>query len=127
MKKFAPITIPLGLLLIFAAMLAPFFMATNQLAMTFYPYVYTAGAVLILVTRLFTPAYKGKDIKLRGLYRIEKWSSIVFCAAAIILVMRVGAMRDWVALTLAGAILTLFANIAIPMRESKLAKNTDRG
>lgn len=111
--------IPLGMLLILLSTAVPFFMRGNATAIKIYPYVYAAGAVLLLLLRLFTP-YKGKDLRLKRLYRIDAWVPVFFCAAAFFLFYPGAEMRDWIAFTLAGAALRIFTSIAIPLRESKL-------
>lgn len=85
-----------------------------------YAYIYGAGALLSLAGRIFmrTP---NSSLVLRRLYRIEIWSSIFFCAAAVFMYMRT-APRDWVALTLAGGMVMLYTSIRIPREIRKARK-----
>ena len=111
----------MALLLVLAATLVPFFMQDTPWAQTAYPYVYSAGALMLLIIRLFTP-FKGNDARLKRLHRIESWSAVFFCVAAFFLFYPGAALRDWLAFTLAGAIIQIFTSLAIPAREAKVAR-----
>ncbi|MCM1066738.1 MAG: hypothetical protein NC418_04080 [Muribaculaceae bacterium] len=117
----AAILAPVALIIIFAATLAPFFLREQAWAQAAYPYVYAAGALMLLLVRLFTP-YRGKDLKLKRWHRIESWSAIFFCAAAVFLFIPGAALRDWLAFTLAAAMIQLITSLMIPAREAKIAK-----
>ena len=110
---------PSGLLLILAATAAPFFLSGHDWAQEAYPYVYIAGALILLVSRLFQKHPKTDDLRLRRLYRLEVWVAVIFCVAAFFLFYPGAALRDWIAFTLAGAALQAYTSIAIPNRESK--------
>ncbi|MDE6351603.1 MAG: hypothetical protein K2K88_00460, partial [Muribaculaceae bacterium] len=62
-----------GMLLIVAGTLMPIWRLDNNI----YKYVYAVGAVMLLVSRLFNP-YRGTDLRLKRLVRIESWSAIFF-------------------------------------------------
>jgi len=85
-----------------------------------YPYVYGAGAVLSLVGRIFSRTQSG-SLVLRRLYRIEMWSSVFFCAAAVFMYLRT-APRDWIALTLAGGMIMLYTSFRIPREIRKSSR-----
>lgn len=85
-----------------------------------YKYLYAAGAVIMFVCSLLSP-YRGKDLKLRRLYRIQSWGAIMFCAATFFLFWPEGTMRDWIAFTLAGAVIRAYSNFAIVARQRKIA------
>lgn len=110
----------MALLLVLGATAVPFFLHDIELARTAFPYVFSAGALLLLLARLFTP-YRGKDSQLKRLHRIESWSAIIFCVAAFFLFYNPYQLRDWLSFTLAGAVIQIITSIAIPLRESKLA------
>lgn len=114
------IIVPVALLLVLGATAVPFFLHDIELARTAFPYVFSAGALLLLLARLFTP-YRGKDSQLKRLHRIESWSAIIFCVAAFFLFYNPYQLRDWLSFTLAGAVIQIITSIAIPLRESKLA------
>lgn len=115
----AAIGVPVALLLIFAATLIPFFFMGNSTAKAIFPWIYTTGAVVLLLVRLFTP-FQGTDLRLKRLHRIESWVAIIFCVAAFFLFYNPYQLRDWLAFTLAGAVLQVITSIAIPAREKKL-------
>ena len=120
------IVAPLALLLILAATAVPFVLRKCEPAMESYRYIYAAGAAVLLLARLFSPSSGIADLRLRRLMRIESWSAVFFCAAAVFLFYPGAELRDWLAFTLAGAALQIFTSLAIPARESKLAKEKDR-
>lgn len=113
------IGVPLGLALILLATAVPFVLMGSSWADPAYKYVYAAGALLLLVARLFSP-FRGSDMRLKRLHRIEAWSAVFFCAAAVFLFYPGASLRDWIAFTLAGAIIQVITSIAIPAREAKL-------
>lgn len=117
--RLAAVGAPLALLVIFLATLVPFLLMDNMIAREVFPYVYSVGALALLLVRLFTP-FKGKDLKLKGWHRIESWTAIIFCVAAFFLFYDPNQLRDWLAFTLAGAVLQAITSIAIPAREKKL-------
>lgn len=115
------IVAPIGLLAVFAATAAPFFMRNLPWAISAYPYVYTAGAFVVLAARLLS-MYPTDDRRLRSLYRLEKWSPAIFLAGAALLFYNPTTLRDWLAFTLAGAMLQVYTGFAIPRRQARLAK-----
>ena len=117
--RLAAVGAPMALLVIFLATLVPFLLMDNEVAREVFPYVYSAGAIALLLVRLFTP-FKGTDLKLKGWHRIESWTAIIFCVAAFFLFYNPHQLRDWLAFTLAGAVLQAITSIAIPAREKKL-------
>ncbi len=112
---------PIALLIILIATIVPFFLMNVEWAQAAYPYVYSAGALILLVARLFSP-YRGTDMRLKRLHRIESWSAIFFCVAAFFLFYPASQLRDWIAFTLAGAAIQVFTSIAIPNQERKAAR-----
>lgn len=92
-------------------------------AMTWWKYVYAAGALCFLVGKIFSP-YRGEHPRIKRLYRIETWSAIFFCAAAFFLFYNGNATRDSWAFTLAGGALLIFTTIMIPrVARRELKKN----
>lgn len=125
MKKIAPILTPVGLLIVAAATMWPLMFqpeALNPLlGIVWYKYLYAAGALLMLVGRLFTPSNE-TDMRLRRLQRIESWSAIFFCVAAFFLFYQDGKPRDWLAFTMAGAAIQVIASVMTTLRRKKLGK-----
>lgn len=114
--------VPVALLLILGATMIPFFLENNATAQTLFPWIFSAGALMLLLIRIFTP-FRGTDLRLKRWHRIEAWSAIFFCAAAFFLFWPEGQLRDWLAFTLAGAVIQIITSIAIPMREARLLRD----
>ena len=103
-----------GLLIILAAAALPFFHMTRTTAAI----VYSAGAAILLVARIFTRTPEGASIRLRRLLRMEIWTALVFAAGAVFLWLPIkpgeGAGNDWLAFTIAGGLLTAYTSLMIP-------------
>ncbi len=97
-------------------------------------YVFAFGAVLALAER-FTERYKGKNLRIRRLYRMGKVSAMFYCVSAFfqsstILNTNMGQSwgnRDWLAFLLAGALLQIYASFAIQHEENKEKKKNQIG
>lgn len=73
-----------------------------------YKWLYSAGAVVCLLATLFTPSLpKDAPLRERRWSRIEGWSSIFFCVGAFFMWYPGAAPRDWLAFTLAGAVIRI--------------------
>lgn len=107
----------IGMLLIVAGTVMPIWRLDNDV----YKYIYSVGAVMLLVSRLFNP-YKGENIRLKRLVRIESWSAIFFCVAAFFMFYDQTSARDWLAFTLAGGVIQVYTSIMIPREEMKNRK-----
>ncbi len=115
-----------GLLVIALGTLLPIFYIRLGLdVMGWWKFVYAGGALCFLIGKLFSP-YTGKHPRIKRLYRIEAWSAVFFCVAAFFLFWNDGELRDVWAFTLAGGVLLVFTNIAIPIVARKAMKaNSD--
>ena len=109
---------PVGLILVAAATLVPLFSGGFH-HMDLMRWLYAAGALWMLVARLFSP-YRGTDLRLRRLVRMQAWSALFFVAAAVFLFLPGTAPRDWLALTMAGAVVQVIASVMIPHRMQQL-------
>lgn len=89
---------------------------------SWYKYLYAAGALLMLIGALFSP-FKGKDLRLKRLFRLQSISAIMFCVAAFFLFWPGATLRDWIAITLAAAVVRAYTNFAIVARQRKLASD----
>ncbi len=106
--------VTIGMLLIAAAIVVPIFAG---IAAPVYRWLYAAGALILLIGRV-TSRYKGDNLRLRRLYRIETWSALFFCVAAIFLFYPPGNnLRDVLAFTLAGGIIQIYTSIMIPKQQ----------
>ncbi len=112
--------ITIGMLLIAAGTVMPLLMQNGDNDL--FKYVYGGGAIMLLIGRLFT-SYKGNNIRLKRLYRIESWSAIFFCVAVFFMFYEGAEARDWLAFTLAGGAIQIYTSIMIPRT---IAKNDKR-
>ena len=115
---------PVGLLLIAVATLLPLFNGGFAHLHTL-RWLYAAGAVWMLVCRLFSP-YRGSDLRLKRLTRMQSWSALFFVAGAVFLFVPGTSPRDWLALTMAGAVIQIIASLMIPARMAKLAREKEK-
>jgi drug/metabolite transporter (DMT)-like permease len=79
--------------------------------------VYCVGAVCTLIGRILTK-YHGKDMRVRRLVRIQVWSAIFFCAAGFLMWYSQDP-RDWLAFTLAGALVQCYVSIVLPRAQKQ--------
>lgn len=117
--KTAYIVSTAGFAMIAAAMAVPLLNGPEYTG-TWYFYLYATGAALMVICSLLTP-YRGRDKKMKMLRRIQTWSSLLFVAASVLLFWPGSTMRDWIAFTLAGAVLRGYSSIAISNRLRKQA------
>jgi hypothetical protein len=92
-----------------------------QLMSPTFKYIFSAGAVLLFVSRMFSP-YTGSVARVRRLYRIETWSAIFFLVAGFFLFYEPETTRDWLAFTLAGGAIQIYTSIMIPRAIKKALK-----
>ena len=103
------------MLLIAAGTVMPLLMQDGS---DLFKYVYGGGAVMLLIGRIFT-SYKGDNVRLKRLYRIEGWSAIFFCVAVFFMFYEGANARDWLAFTLAGGAIQIYTSIMIPRTIAK--------
>lgn len=87
-----------------------------------YKWIYSAGALAVLVAALLTPAPAVADLRERRWKRIESWGALFFAAAAFFLWYPGGTPRDWLAFTLAGAAIRVIVFIRNTHRQAKQTK-----
>lgn len=97
---------PLGLLLVAAGTVIPL-LGGGFPESPLYKWLYTAGAAMSLVAALMNPSDRNWPLQRRRWHRIEGWSAIFFCAGAAFLFIPGSAPRDWLAFTMAGAIIRI--------------------
>lgn len=105
-----------GLLLVMGATLLPLL----HVPMTTFRWIYAAGALTVLIGRLFMP-YRGDNLRVKRLMRIEVWAGLFFCAGAALMWVRgnlVGS-TDWLAFTMAGGAISVYTSIMIPRASRK--------
>lgn len=112
MKRIWTWIITLGMILIAIGVLMPIMGYGMELCR----WIYGAGAVLSLIGRIMTP-YRGNNMRVKRLHRIEIWSSVFFCAATFFMFYQTAGARDWLAFTLAGGAVLVYTSIMIPRAE----------
>ncbi|MCM1310647.1 MAG: hypothetical protein NC301_06445 [Bacteroides sp.] len=118
MTKISPSLLVIGLLMIAAGVLMPI-IAGSFIGETF-RYIFTAGAALTLLARLFQAAPPASTpVRIKRLLRLESWSAIIFCVAAFFAFYNRAEMRDWLAFTLAGAVIQIYCSIALSLAVRK--------
>ena len=107
----ATIILNVGLLLIVAGTVMPLIQIGTLTAR----WVYASGAALSIAGRVMSPAPpKGIELRVRRLYRLETWSTILFAVAAFFLFYPRAGATDWIAFTLAGGFIQAYTSIMIP-------------
>lgn len=96
----------LGLLLIAIATVIPL-AAGGFPESPLYKWLFAAGALVCLAATLMNPAPREWSLGRRRWHRIEGWSAIFFCAAAVFLFLPGTSPRDWLAFTMAGAVIRI--------------------
>ncbi|MDE6100557.1 MAG: hypothetical protein K2G01_05880 [Paramuribaculum sp.] len=117
------VAVNIGLLLIVAGTALPLFHILGDPVRI----IYSAGALTVLVGRLFAPSVKGVSLRIRRLCRLEVWVGIIFCAGAFFMWYMPQRM-DWMAFTLAGAVVQVYVSMAVPKAlasEKEAGKTSD--
>lgn len=96
----------LGLLLIAAGTVIPI-LSGGFPESNLYKWLYSAGAAVCLIATILNRPPSGLSLRQRRWARIEAWSSIFFCAATFFLWFPDSSPRDWLAFTLAGAVVCI--------------------
>lgn len=104
----------IGLILVMAGTALPLLRLDSEI----YRYIFSAGAILVVVGRLFM-TYKGPSLRIKRLCRLEVWSGLFFCAAAFFMFWKGAGPTDWIAFTLAGAAIQIYTSIMIPRTRRK--------
>ncbi len=120
MKKVFNILTYIGLIAIAAAMVIPLFTGPANIV---YKIIFSVGAGLTLIGRIFTRYDGPSDLRVRRLVRIQTWSALFFCAAAFFMWYS-ASPTDWLAFTLAGALIQCYVSITLP-RAMKRAANAE--
>ena len=135
-RKYVEIAASVGLLLVLAAMMAPFVAGLFNHPMMWAKWVYAAGALVYTCARVVNVNAPEDSLRLRRLRRLEFWAGICFVVGCAFwfyklqyyngfLAGPLAVMRQTVAFTMAGAVIQIVASwmIAFQMRKEK---NDDR-
>lgn len=74
-------------------------------------YIFAAGAVMSLITRLVWPGHE-EGLRRRRLERLKFWSAVTFCVAAFLIFYQPYS-NDWIAFTMAGAFLQSYSSVML--------------
>lgn len=96
----------LGLLLVAIAVMIPLLHGSFPQSPV-YKIIYSAGALVCLLASLFNKTPESLPLREKRWMRIESWSSIFFCTGAFFLWYPGATPRDWLAFTLAGAVIRI--------------------
>lgn len=135
-RKKVEATATFGLILIAMAMIGPFlnFNSDGFNWMSVYKWIYAAGALIFLVSRLVSVNDPKDSLRLRRLRRLEFWAGMAFCIGAffwfhnenkfagMLYVGPLAIVRDTVLFSLAGAVIQVIASWMITWRQKKELK-----
>lgn len=116
MRKTGNILVIIGLIGIAIAVFLPLFSGPQS---QLFRYIYSVAAVVLLAGRLMTPM-QTKALRIKRLDRMQTWSAIFFCAAAVCMWLT-PAPNDWLAFTLAGGLIQCYASLMLPRLQRKEA------
>lgn len=111
--------VTVGMLLLAVGIVIP--IITFDIQADTFRYIYAAGALLLVIGRIFTP-YQGDNLRVKRLCRIESWSAIFFCMSAFLLFYDKTSLRDALVFTLAGGLIQIYTSIMIPAADRKKSK-----
>lgn len=97
-----------GLILVFVATAMPLLLVSPSI----YRWIYGAGAVLVTLGKAVKPS-PSEDIRVRRLCRIEVWGGLMFVAGTFFMFYNGYGNTDWIAFTLAGGAIEVYASIMI--------------
>ena len=129
-RKYTELGANAGLLLVLAAMVAPFLEGVLGHTMMWAKWVYAAGALLYTAARVVNVNAPGDSLRLRRLRRLEFWAGVCFMVGAAFWFYKVqyytglfagplAVMRQTVAFTMAGAVIQIAASWMIAYRMKK--------
>ncbi|MDE6480451.1 MAG: hypothetical protein K2L45_09285 [Muribaculaceae bacterium] len=131
-RKYVEIAASVGLLLVLAAMMAPFVAGLLKHSMMWAKWVYAAGALVYTCARVVNVNAPGDSLRLRRLRRLEFWAGMCFIIGGAFwfyklqyydgfLAGPLAVMRQTVAFTMAGAVIQIVAScmIAYQMKKEK--------
>ena len=104
----------IALLLIMAATVIPFTSLSYYAPVTHFAlwrYIYALGAIVFLLTRILA-GNPFTELRLKRLQRMQFWAGATFCVAAFFIFYMPQA-NDWIAFTLAAAVLQAYSTFMI--------------
>lgn len=99
-----------GLMLVVVATAIPLLRINSE----WVRWLYSAGALAVLVGRFFNRVPKEAPLRVRRLYRMEVWAGLMFCVGAFFMFYTGSGRMDYMAFTLAGGMIEVYASLMIP-------------
>lgn len=132
-RKYVELGAAAGLLLVLAAMMAPFLEGLVGHSMMWAKWVYAVGALVYTVARVVNVNAPGDSLRLRRLRRLEFWAGMCFIVGAAFWFYKLqyfsgffagplAVMRQTVVFTMAGAVIQIVASWMIAYRMKKESK-----
>lgn len=129
-RKYVEAGAALGLLLVLAAMMAPFLESLTGHSMMWSRWVYAAGALVYTGARVVDVNAPGDSHRLRRLRRLEFWAGVCFIVGGAFWFYKLqyysgfyagplAVLRQTVAFTMAGAVIQIVASWMIAFRMKK--------
>lgn len=136
-RKYVELAASLGLVLVLAAMVAPFFAGLVPGQSMAWRWVYAAGALVYTVARVIDVNAPGDSLRLKRLRRLEFWAGMCFIAGAAFWFYKLAyysdvysagilaIMQQTVAFTMAGAVIQIVASwmISAQMKKENSKRN----
>ena len=111
----ADILVVVGLLMMIVMAIVPLF--TNQFNIELMRWIFTAGALIVLIGRLID-IYRGPSLRIKRLHTILIFSALLYCASASMMFIYEGT-NNWIAFLLAGVVIQLYASWMIEREQKK--------
>ena len=132
-RKYVELGATLGLLLVLAAMTAPFLEGLLGHDLMWAKWIYASGALVYTVARVIDVNAPGDSLRLRRLRRLEFWAGMCFIVGAAFWFYKqqyysglfagvLAVMRQTVAFTMAGAVIQIVASWMIAFQMKKESK-----
>ena len=132
-RKYVETAASVGLLLVLAAMVAPFVQGLFGSSLQWARWVYAAGALMYTVARVINVNAPSDSLRLRRLRRLEFWAGMCFIIGGAFWFYKlqyysglhagpIAIMQQTVAFTMAGAIIQIVASWMIASRMKKEAR-----
>lgn len=111
-----------GLLMIVVATALPLLRIGGEA----FRYIYCAGALAVVTGRALTRC-PSSILRVRRLYRLEVWAGVIFCVGGFFLFYDNAGAMDWMAFTLAGGAIEVYASFMIPRAISSSSGQGKKG
>lgn len=124
-----------GMILVAAGLVAPFASMENIFLMRMFKWIYAAGALIYIVSRVVNVNSPDDSLRLRRMRRMEAWAGLAFCIGAFFwfynahrlgeTIFTLGLLQQTIMFTLAGALIQIIASWMISARTRKEMKQRE--